>query len=157
MSGCLINTEHISTYFGKGQGTCPITTQSPKLHQQARYRLPDTVNQTVQTSAQKLQTICDLRNVENYANIRHRRRHYPENTSTILHQQHRNNKHLQRSQNAYPYKSPSWTRWWWALESLNTNHNFTHHLFTFSGIGQAINSQRKQYFMILFNPPVHMI
>ena len=27
MSGCLINTEHISTYFGKGQGTYPITTK----------------------------------------------------------------------------------------------------------------------------------
>ena len=24
MSGCLINTEHISTYFGKGQGTYPF-------------------------------------------------------------------------------------------------------------------------------------
>ena len=59
----------------------------------------------------KLQTVYDLRNVENYANIRHRRRHYPGNTSTIFHQQHRTNKHLQQSQNAYPYKPPSWTRW----------------------------------------------
>ena len=107
-----LSTQNTSQqYFGKGQGTCPITNQSSKLHQQARYRLPDTINQTVQTLAQKLQTIYDLRNVENYANIRHRRRHYPENTSTILHQQHRNNKHLQRSQDAYLYKSPSWTRW----------------------------------------------
>ena len=118
----------------QGPRHLPDKNQSPKLHQQARYRLPDTVNQTVRTLAQKLQTIYDLRNVENYANIRHRRRHYPENTSTILHQQHRNNKHLQRSQNAYPYKSPSWTRWWWALESLNTNHNFTHHLLPFPAL-----------------------
>ena len=27
VSGCLIDTEHISTYFGKGQGTYPITTK----------------------------------------------------------------------------------------------------------------------------------
>ena len=33
MSGCLIDTEHISTYFGKGQGTYPITT---KVYMRAR-------------------------------------------------------------------------------------------------------------------------
>ena len=33
VSGCLINTEHISTYFGKGQGTYPITT---KVYMRAR-------------------------------------------------------------------------------------------------------------------------
>ena len=45
---------HLNILRGKDRGTYPITNQSSKLHQQARYRLPDTINQTVQTLAQKL-------------------------------------------------------------------------------------------------------
>jgi hypothetical protein len=35
-----------------------------KLHQPARYRLPDIINQTVQRQQKKLQTISSLRNAK---------------------------------------------------------------------------------------------
>ena len=98
MTGCLIDTEHISTDFGKGQGTYPITKQLSKLHQQARYKLPDIIIQTVQRWHKKLQTISNSRNEKP---LQHSAPPPPlyEHTSTILHRQQRNNKHLQQGQN----------------------------------------------------------
>ena len=69
MSGSLINTEHISTYFGKGQGTYPITKQSSKLHRQARYKSPDIIIQTVQRQ-QKITNRLQFKKWKNYFNIR---------------------------------------------------------------------------------------